>query len=452
MCAQRALRRASWLCDAPCRQHQSSAAVWHGRRACCSSRRDEYDHNEFQAWLRVNPLPGITDPPPAASGSAPQQRERQAHRFHWSDAPVIAERCIQRHDQLTWAMQTPGVLVAGTCGARTDEPSVRLQLPQVLAGTHPLLFGRAADARLLHHADGSWHSPVAARPGEESRSLLQALRLLAGAWPPGPCAGSGEAARHGFSIGSQLVVLLSADSAALAIYQEGELARHRVHTGYTVRRQQGKAQTAYQRQGGGECGRVGRGHGEQPGHACCLPCRWRLVCVAHHVLRSCAPTPRWAAPAGRQAGTAWAAASGREKRGDCSKPRPPRCRAGLPTSLAATSCCAAARVRQRQQLCGGKRQAVWAQQDCGLVSRVALQGTCATHWTIADQQRPVMSCPPPSAVRAWNELYHASNAPKPPVDRRDPRWQAAGVGVRRPRLADVERIFAALGYGSLEEG
>lgn len=38
-----------------------------------------------------------------------------------------------------------------------------------------------------------------------------------------------------------------------------------------------------------------------------------------------------------------------------------------------------------------------------------------------------------------------------PVDRRDPRWQPLGLSVRRPRLDDVGRAFAALKHGTLWE-
>ena len=51
-----------------------------------------------------------------------------------------------------------------------------------------------------------------------------------------------------------LIALLVADAAAIGIWRNGALLRHRVLTGYTVRKQQGKAQQAYQRQGGGEAG------------------------------------------------------------------------------------------------------------------------------------------------------------------------------------------------------
>ncbi len=57
---------------------------------------------------------------------------------------------------------------------------------------------------------------------------------------------------------------------------------------------------------------------------------------------------------------------------------------------------------------------------------------------------------PPAAVRVWNELY-AARSPPAPIDRRDPRWQPVGLSMRRPRLQDVERAFAALSHGTLWE-
>lgn len=258
MCVPRALWRSAWLCKAPCRQHHRCPALWQRGRACCSATKDAGDQSEFQAWLRANPLPGSKAPPLAASADAVQpQPLLQAQRFHWSQAPAVAENCMLRHSQLAWALEAPGVLVA--CSV-AGQPLVRLRLPRVLAGAQPLLFGTRAGASLQLHLNGGWPSPLHTKPEEESRSLLQALRHLAQQQPAAAaidswdCGGSsGQAALHSPSIGSQLLVLLSADSAALAIYQEGELVRHRVHTGYTVRRQQGKAQATYQRQGGGGC-------------------------------------------------------------------------------------------------------------------------------------------------------------------------------------------------------
>lgn len=58
-------------------------------------------------------------------------------------------------------------------------------------------------------------------------------------------------------------------------------------------------------------------------------------------------------------------------------------------------------------------------------------------------------------VRAWNELYAAAGISgggrAALVARSDPRWREVGVGVRRPRLADLERVCAALTWGQLEE-
>ena len=44
-----------------------------------------------------------------------------------------------------------------------------------------------------------------------------------------------------------MAVLLSADSAVLGIWDDGVLLRHKVITGYTVRRKAGKAQLTYLR-------------------------------------------------------------------------------------------------------------------------------------------------------------------------------------------------------------
>jgi hypothetical protein len=45
--------------------------------------------------------------------------------------------------------------------------------------------------------------------------------------------------------GSQLVVLLSADSAALGLWEGGNMTQHKVLTGYTVRRSRGGSQLSY---------------------------------------------------------------------------------------------------------------------------------------------------------------------------------------------------------------
>ena len=140
----------------------------------------------------------------------------------------------------------------------------RLEVPLVLAGTHPDLF--VCEEQL---------SPLPPRPEAEHQRLLQALARLAGSGGTSDSSSSSNDSSGGGSsggsssggsntalgreqpqIGSQLLVLLSADSAALALYSQGQLARHKVLTGYTVRKRQGKAQAGYERQGGGGLGRA----------------------------------------------------------------------------------------------------------------------------------------------------------------------------------------------------
>jgi hypothetical protein len=48
-------------------------------------------------------------------------------------------------------------------------------------------------------------------------------------------------------VGRHVFVLLSADSAVLGSWLDGVLDKHKVFTGYTVRRSQGKSQLAHMR-------------------------------------------------------------------------------------------------------------------------------------------------------------------------------------------------------------
>ena len=72
--------------------------------------------------------------------------------------------------------------------------------------------------------------------------------------------------------------------------------------------------------------------------------------------------------------------------------------------------------------------------------------------TLADWSPEVHACVGlhrSGGARAWNELYSA-RSPPPPLDRRDPRWRGVGLGVRRPRLADVERVWGELAHGAVQ--
>ncbi|CAD7696058.1 unnamed protein product [Ostreobium quekettii] len=145
-------------------------------------------------------------------------------------------------------------------------------------------------------------------------------------------------------IGCQLVVLLSAESAALGLWEDGSLKEHKVLRGYTVRKQQGKAQATYERRGGG-------------------------------------------------AGSAGGSLRSRETR----------------------------RLFQ------------------SVASRLAEWGP-----RVAACNRLFAS----GGVRSWNELY-ASRSPAPGVDRRDARWRRVGVAVRRPKFADLDRVYRVLSEGTL---
>lgn len=205
-------------------------------RCCCSS--------SFDEWLKLNALPsrhlqhrgsGSTSD---AAADLPTVR-----RFHVSQAPALAAACLQRYGSShLWTLEAHGVLLISDSGSG---PAARLELPRVLEGAHPALFAPAQQGA----------SPLPVSPAAEQRRLLDALAALAaGAGQGGealdPTAEPAPACGSGL-LGQQLLVLLSADSAALAMYSGGALSRHKVLTGYTVRRQQGKAQAAYQRQGGG---------------------------------------------------------------------------------------------------------------------------------------------------------------------------------------------------------
>lgn len=218
----------------------------------------------YETFLQRHPLPGGAAAPPPAS---PEQQQQDKHpaastRFAWQDAPAVAARCLSSHLQLRWSIQQ-GVLAGAaeseSSGGGGGRAMIKLQLPRVVAG----LF------RELEEALQPWDSPLPRPADAEHQAVLGVLRSLAqhaqqGGWGGAASSGAASTALDGtgscpFQIGSQLLVLLSADSAALGILEEGRLVQHKVLTGYTVRRKQGKAQLTYERQGGGEHGGEGQG-------------------------------------------------------------------------------------------------------------------------------------------------------------------------------------------------
>ncbi len=243
----------------------------------------------------------------ASSTSSQHQHQHQyaSPLFSWQDTPEIAARCL-RHQHLQWSIH--GATLLGS-DPRRGAAVVKLQLPRVVAGLYPVLEEvlhpsdsplpqlptAAHDAvlgvlrSLAQHAehgtegllssdgstsvgitgtgselhslapnsgersvDGSVNHPQQFGGGGNSSSGAVSSNDSSSAAAASSMELAGSQLGSSFQIGSQLLVLLSADSAALGIFQDGRLVQHKVLTGYTVRRKQGKAQLTYGRQGGGE--------------------------------------------------------------------------------------------------------------------------------------------------------------------------------------------------------
>lgn len=229
--------------------HAPAALFRRCLRACRQGRRlHALCQSDFDAWIADNPLPGRQRPPSnsdegrgaaAATATGGSHPGYSALRFGWDETPAVAARLIDRYSMCRWSLHSPGLLAAHDVGG-SGPPIAKLALPRLLAGN-------SCCSSLWASSSAAEASPLTVLPEAEEQQLRQALEALAVF--DADCSRS-----EPFSIGSQLLVLLSADSAALAMYSEGHLVRHKVHTGYTVRRQQGKAQATYERQGGGETG------------------------------------------------------------------------------------------------------------------------------------------------------------------------------------------------------
>lgn len=227
-------------------------------RGCTQARRlHALCQSDFDAWIADNPLPGRQRPPPnsddgrgaaAAAATGGSQPGYSALQFGWDETPAVAARLIDRYASCRWSLHSPGLLAAHE-GGGSGAPVAKLALPRLLAGS-------SCCSSLWASSSAAEASPLTVLPEAEEqqlRQMLAALAAFADDCSSTPSSG-GSSRSEPFGSGSQLLVLLSADSAALAVYSEGQLVRLKVHTGYTVRRQQGKAQATYERQGGGEAG------------------------------------------------------------------------------------------------------------------------------------------------------------------------------------------------------
>ena len=258
--------------------------------------------SNFDEFLAANPLPKRS----LATSVDIKQNVDGVHdsmRFHWRELSALLSSLDGGHGkQLQWSTpkgSKPGSMLAHWIDA--DLPIYKIQLPPVLAHYY-------------------------------SNTSTTAISLAA------------DLTKLPLQLGKQAMVLLSADSIALAIWEDDELIKHKVLTGYTIRRSQGKSQLTYMRQGGGARS-VGSG------------------------------------------------------------------------------------IRAREALrlfqAGARQLAEWEEEldEATVLFRGGVD-------------------------RNWNELYAAKD-PAMPVIRDDARWVSVGVGVRRPRLKDLERVREQLSWGTL---
>ncbi|KAK9862979.1 hypothetical protein WJX84_005406 [Apatococcus fuscideae] len=153
--------------------------------------------------MQSNPLPVARQG--VDQGSAlPQEGfhgSMQQHSFDWSATETVIRHCIGECQDNKWTTTRGGFMAAGPSGKATCQ----IDLPSMMA---------VENGEYQHPNDYLFSMPNAVT------------------------------SQH-------FIALLAADAAALGVWRNGDLLRHRVLTGYTVRKQQGKAQMAYQRQGGG---------------------------------------------------------------------------------------------------------------------------------------------------------------------------------------------------------
>ena len=167
--------------------------------------------SNFDDWVGKNPLPTRKIATDTENKSHLNSNDYITQRFPWHETPGLLTRLQGGAEQLQWSRGSrSGHYIAHV--PSISDPLYILTLPKVL----------------LHFVDIGGDATIAV-------SELQAL----------------QQAGHGISLGKQLMVLLSADSVALALWSDNELIRHKIYTGYTIRKKQGKSQLTHLRQGGG---------------------------------------------------------------------------------------------------------------------------------------------------------------------------------------------------------
>ena len=198
----------------------------------CPSVHSSQGDESFSTWLTANPLPEqgqhAVEPDRRDVPHTQDVSNTTSRRFHHSDAAALITELHRRYSDVQWSSARKAFIFTGNEAALVPEegaaprvpvhgleilpprgrPWVSLQLPLVLGKSASVSLADGA-ALLRHVADGK----------------VRAGRLL--------------------------VALLSADSAALALWHNGQLLQHKTLTGYTIRKQQGSSQLKHLRSGAG---------------------------------------------------------------------------------------------------------------------------------------------------------------------------------------------------------
>jgi hypothetical protein len=228
------------------------------------------------------PLPGLPQTPARLPAPPPRLPEPEPPHPHHPSTPSVA-----------WAPGAHAWVAADPAG----RPAFELRLPRVVpgpqtayaaaaaaagagaaaaSGATPLGAGVAQHIRQLRRAPGSGSAEGAVGAwacssgssgssggggGEEEEAdgwltpeevaALAELRA-AGAGPVPSVGDAGREVCGSLRIGACALVLLAADAAALGVWREGRLVRHKVLSGYTVRGARGGAQAAFEARGGGQ--------------------------------------------------------------------------------------------------------------------------------------------------------------------------------------------------------
>ena len=226
----------------------------------------------FSSWIAVNPLPGIDAAPQQvheAESSAQDSPRLVTRRYHHTIASAVVHTLSQRYSRIQWSPDRKAFLFSaiptasaaqGRASADASnvlppqaQPSVSLKLPIVLQKHHSL-SGTDGTELLQRVAAGT------ARPGRTLIALLTADSAALALWEVcnwKPSSMVHTSAHHDI-LHCGAMYTCTHGSRSASVKQDGELLRHKVLTGYTIRKQQGGSQLKHLRSGAGEA---------QPRHA-----------------------------------------------------------------------------------------------------------------------------------------------------------------------------------------